>query len=513
MPLMTIRARFPLGVYQGHAPDGSSDHFPDTARLHSALLQSASKGSLAVERDGDLRASAASLEALEWMENHPPTALMIPRTYRVSSRPTVVGYRDDGTWTARARAVRRSASARTISSGYAAAGDVGWLWEEAPDEVWSVIDALCDDVICLGETESPVVLTTDPIEPTHWLQTGSTQLRRLGLAVRTPGPGRLETLERAYEAAYPVRPPSVAQDAFKRNEAPGGSAVEMGGLSIREYRGKSSANFSAPWPSAIVLGTDRQIPVSQRVEWAVAVHRMLAARIGDECPPSITGTYVKGVAQPPNRIAIQYVSGALLSEREDLPDGAFLLMLPAGLAPEDRRVLTRALRGRLHVYCRHGDALLTEEGELPLLDFWPSPAAGWTRYWRASPAFVPETRRQAAREGAPWTLEQAALLSVGFVLRDQVGNGLGRRDYWEYTERVAEHGARVLAASLIADSDLRKYAHTVHAASGIVQPYQALLDLGPLASDRTLLAMGQSRHLGGGLLIPVDVPGEEAPWT
>ena len=78
---------------------------------------------------------------------------------------------------------------------------------------------------------------------------------------------------------------------------------------------------------------------------------------------------------------------------------------------------------------------------------------------------------------------------------------------------MAEHGARVLAASLIADSDLRKYAHTVHAASGIVQPYQALLDLGPLASDRTLLAMGQSRHLGGGLLIPVDVPGEEAPWT
>jgi hemolysin D len=40
----------------------------------------------------------------------------------------------------------------------------------------------------------------------------------------------------------------------------------------------------------------------------------------------------------------------------------------------------------------------------------------------------------------------------------------------------------------------------------IVQPYRAELTLGGLAGDRTLVAVGQSRHLGGGLLVPCDRP-------
>lgn len=511
MSMMTIRARFPLGVYQGHTQDGSGDPFPDTARLQAALLQAASKGSLAVERDGDLRASSASLAALAWMEHHPPVALMLPQTRRLGSRPTV-GYRDEGTWETRRRALRITKSSRVLSTGYAVDGDFGWLWDDAPDDVFLTIDSLCDDVICLGETDSPVVLTTDPIEPTHWLQTGSTQLRRLGLSVRTPAPGRVTALEMAYEQANPTKPPSVARDAFAQNEAPAGSPVEMSGLAIREYRGESVPIPPVPWPSAIVLGTNQQVRVSQRVEWAVALHRMLAARLGDDCPPSITGNYTKGATQPPNRVAIQYLSPAMFNNRTDLPNGAFLLMLPAGLAPEDRRILTRALRGKLRVFCRHGEAFLTHDDELALDSFWPSPPTGWTRLWRPLPALVPETRRQRPKGGSSWTLEQAALLSLGFVLRDEIAADLGRRDYWELAERVTERGARVLNANLEADSDLSKYAHTVHAAMGVVQPYQALLDLGSLANDRTLLAIGQSRHLGGGLLIPVDVPSEEGPW-
>ncbi|MGI5951122.1 MAG: type I-G CRISPR-associated protein Csb2 [Brooklawnia sp.] len=512
MPKLTIRARFPLGVYQGHATDGSSDPFPDTARLHSALLQAASKGSLAIERDGDLRASAASLAALSWMERHPPTALMIPQARRVSPRG-IVNYRDDGSWVSRESRVRKQVSSRVISHGHALAGDYGWLWDEVPGDVVLILEALCPDVICLGETECPVILTTNPIEPTHWLQTGSTQLRRLGLTVRTPAPGRIEALESAYEAANPVKLPSVAQDAFKQNESSRGSPVELGGLEVREYRTEAVAPPPIPWPSAIVLKTSGQIPTDQRVEWSVAVHRMLAARLGDNCPPSITGKYAKGVPQPANRIAIQYVSAALLGERDDLPNGAFLLMLPSGFAPDDRRVLTRGLRGRLRVFCRHGQMELNHHDELSLKDFWPSPAPGWVRYWRASPALVPETRRQPTKQGVAWTLEQAALLSLGFVLRDYVGQGLERRDYWQYTERVAERGARVLKSRLVAESDLRKFAHTVSAAAGVVQPYEALLDLGELADDRTLLAMGQSRHLGGGLLIPLDMPDEGEPWN
>ncbi|MDP2350307.1 MAG: type I-U CRISPR-associated protein Cas5/Cas6, partial [Chloroflexota bacterium] len=41
-----------------------------------------------------------------------------------------------------------------------------------------------------------------------------------------------------------------------------------------------------------------------------------------------------------------------------------------------------------------------------------------------------------------------------------------------------------------------------------VQPYRAALRLGSLAGDRTILAIGQSRHLGGGLLTPLDLPAD-----
>ena len=43
-------------------------------------------------------------------------------------------------------------------------------------------------------------------------------------------------------------------------------------------------------------------------------------------------------------------------------------------------------------------------------------------------------------------------------------------------------------------------------ADAVVRPYTACLSLGSLAGPRTIAAIGQSRHLGGGLLIPFDVP-------
>jgi CRISPR-associated protein Csb2 len=44
-----------------------------------------------------------------------------------------------------------------------------------------------------------------------------------------------------------------------------------------------------------------------------------------------------------------------------------------------------------------------------------------------------------------------------------------------------------------------------------VQPYRARLIVGTLAGNRTAIAIGQSRHLGGGLLIPCDVVPDLVP--
>ena len=42
------------------------------------------------------------------------------------------------------------------------------------------------------------------------------------------------------------------------------------------------------------------------------------------------------------------------------------------------------------------------------------------------------------------------------------------------------------------------------------QPYTALVSVGDLLGDTGLAAVGQSRHLGGGLLVPADLPIELA---
>ena len=517
MTVMTIRARFPLGVYQGHAADGSPDRFPDTARLHAALLQSASKGCQAIQRGNDLRASEASLRALTWLECHPPSALMLPVTRRVGSGELgISGYRDQGTWTTRKtdstkkKSLKIHKDAFRMSTGQAVFGDFGWQWEDAPDDVIETIDRLCDDVICLGETDSPVVLTTGSIEPTHWLQTGSTQLRRIGIAMRTPAPGRVAALERDYELANPTKRPKESEDAYSTNEQAKGSSVTQDSLITQEYRDTTRLMPALPWPTAIVLASKQRISAAQRIDWAVAVHRMLVARAGDDCPASVTGSYIKSVQQPANRIAIQYITAGM---HASAPDGAFLLLLPSGLALEDRQMIKRILRGSPRVYCRHGQTELTVLGEIPLGEFWPTPAKGWHRFWRPVPALIPETRRQSVRDGQFWTLRHASLLSLGFVFRDQIGTGLGRREYWELAERVAERNVRVLSTRVVADSQLGRYAHNVSAALGVVQPYQALIDLGDMVSNRALLCIGQSRHLGGGLLMPVDMPAEEESWN
>lgn len=53
------------------------------------------------------------------------------------------------------------------------------------------------------------------------------------------------------------------------------------------------------------------------------------------------------------------------------------------------------------------------------------------------------------------------------------------------------------------------YAHKMQRGM-TAQPYTALLSAGDLLADTELAAVGQSRHLGGGLLVPADLPAELA---
>jgi CRISPR-associated protein Csb2 len=47
--------------------------------------------------------------------------------------------------------------------------------------------------------------------------------------------------------------------------------------------------------------------------------------------------------------------------------------------------------------------------------------------------------------------------------------------------------------------------HRVHP-HAVVRPYRATIALGDLGGPATIQAIGQCRHLGGGLLVPQDYP-------
>lgn len=126
--------------------------------------------------------------------------------------------------------------------------------------------------------------------------------------------------------------------------------------------------------------------------------------------------------------------------------------------------------------------------------------------WRTVPAAVPETRGQ----GRNWTLTDAVRLSVGLVLRDQLGISPGKGGAWyrQVADAVRQRGLGVRDAIPVRDGDVSRFVHKIP--DGLpLRPYRALIDLADLAPARGLLAIGQARHLGNGLLIPDDVPAGE----
>ncbi len=89
------------------------------------------------------------------------------------------------------------------------------------------------------------------------------------------------------------------------------------------------------------------------------------------------------------------------------------------------------------------------------------------------------------------------------------GPGAGSGWYLRLACAARDRGAAVLDARKLVGQGLDRYVHRI-ADGTVVQPYRAVLALGSLAGDRTIVAIGQSRHLGGGLLVPLDVPLEDS---
>lgn len=501
MPRLAITARPLLGGLQGHRGSGEQDLTPDPARLFSALVHAAGTGSSAVEQNGNLTLSSESEEALAWLENHPPTAIRIPNS---ACEPAgTVAFREEGVFENNKGASRKVGKSR--GDFVAFDGVLGWAWdEEAPEAVVSTLDRLCAEVSCFGEADTPVVLEIDDFAPTHLLsQQQSAFVKQEGVSLRVPGAGRLQALESQYRQAYPSKRPTVAADRFSWGQRPASERPTADGLQRLRYTPIAEPLPEAPWTYAFASAVSRNIPVFERVQWAVSLHRALVSRLGDDAPSVITGRYAQGQKRPANRVAIQYVSGP--TTEESLRSGAFVVMVPQGADTAAVQQLAEALRATERLYRgNHGEVGLTYVGRVSLDDFWLAPLPGMRRLWRATPALVPDVRRPKSAE--QWRFEDSALVSIGLLFRDRLslGRERGEARYIAIRDQVARWGTSATNVHRVADSRVERYVHKLPR-DLVAQPYFADLDLSSLIGDRTLVALGQSRHLGGGLLEPLDV--------
>jgi CRISPR-associated protein Csb2 len=498
-----IIAEFPLGTYRGHRPDGTLDDLPSPARLHAALLNAAAQGPRAEAiGDGQLAPSAVDRAALAWAESNPPDALHVPQLVR--NEPKAGTYRKQGLWFNWSE----KSDLRDADGSIATQGPIAWIWDDPPPRpVEEALAGICGDVSHLGTGESPVVLRLGQIEPTHRRNLSASPFAGSGLDLEIPRPGRGQALEIAYRRATKSGSRQNT-DEVKSNEVLLPPPVERGYVGSGRYVALAEKQelllFSPPWDVALVLPIDEIVPPAFRVLWAVALHRALVSRIGDGAPALITGKYGVGVRKPANRLAIQYVD-RLARPGFDLDRGALVLLLPTGADPRERRLLGDALLQikQLQVTRDWSARIRADRARaVPAAEFWPPVPVGHRRTWTTEPVAVPES---FSVRGRSWTLEDAALLSVALLWRDELGVGPRDRDWYaKLADRARGHGVLVREAHRLQSQQQDRFVHRVQ--PGLtVQPYRAVISLGEMCGERTVVAIGQSRHLGGGLLVPTDV--------
>ncbi len=500
---LKLSASFPLGVYYGHKNDGTIETFPSPLRLHSALLNAAAEG----PHSENGVPTEKALTALKWLETHPPTGLYQPDTTFQSRDFGRFGYRDVGTFAPAAKGsklLRKKVEPRPISDGVAVRSPFGYSWNDVPEEIAETITVLADDVPYLGESHSVVILSAQEIEPNWFIAPTANCFTRGATPHLVPSEGRTEALIRAYNAQYGGKQPNKGKDKFGKTQKPQSETPSSESITEARYKPKHVELASdSPWTTAFLFKVERPFSKRDRVALCTTMHRSIISLIGSGASPIITGKYDRGVPQPANRLAIQYIPqdlAQLLGHTCPL----LAVFVPNGATGEELTQIARAVEIK-KLYSRHlGRITISFENETrDAAHFWPAPAKDTVRLWTTEMPIVPETRR-IKQDGREWTLGDSAILSSAFVWRDEFdSNGSGQQRYLSLRDQVAERDVHIFRTRVVS-RDTQRYVHHSHK-SVPVQPYHATLDLGTLAHPQAAIMLGQSRHLGAGLLRPLDI--------
>ncbi|GGO01146.1 type I-G CRISPR-associated protein Csb2 [Nocardia rhizosphaerihabitans] len=508
----SIIATYPLRTYRGSRPDGTVDRMPSVARLYSALLAAAGFGPRATVGESGWGPCEIDAQALRWLENNPPTSVSIPPIHITTG--TAIAYRNDGTIgkVAGRKVIRKIGKQDSV---VAVDGEFVWSWSQAPPHhVASALRELCSDVSHLGTADSPVLLDVTQKAPaaTHELDPDA-DLFALdpGHDVDIPTPGRLDELAAAHLVERTGR---VGSDKAGTDERSTSRPLPTGNVRSGRYRAIRRRIADVPWPEVLVVPLSRRVADKDRVRVAVAAHRTLIKILDRDSPPILTGDYPDDASRPSNRVALQIIDGQAPTAFNNGGRSSLAVMIPSGARPADIVAVRRAV-SRLRILRPAGKGGLPIEvcGPVDVIggdQIWREPESGTIRLWRTDPAAAPDTRGYRG-----WTFTHAVLLSLGYIWQGtrQIGavSGTGAERANALVNATNAAGAVVLSAESLADSKVHNYVHKMNR-NAVVRPYRAVLALGDLCPPRTLIALGQSRHLGGGLLVPEDyAEGETFP--
>lgn len=490
-----------------------AERLPTFVRVFSSLVHSASVGTSAAAAgegaSGFPTMTDASVSALRWLEDHPPHGMIIPPYPQVQGPPSsarIIAWRKEGTFDTKISFGGR-VTARAFADRTSVTSPMSWIWSESPPTaILDQLDALCGDVGSLGEAESIVVLEihrdVEPETCTHRLAIDKF-LNHKGEPVYVPESGRLDALEAQFRAANPAKPPHIRYDAHSFGSAglPRSNAPTRDGLSIRRLVPVKAVEAPVPWSTAVLMPILQgpMVGPEGRVNVARGLHRALVRAIGQECPPIVTGHYAEGAARPANRVALHYIP-----PESPLATGSraahLLALLPGGTPAEDADVILKGIADIKKLKTGIGVFELGCSETVAGDRFWAPPLSGAQREWRTDPVAIPE--RQGSASTREELLAQTTAWALGNVMRGQDEHAAGR----DPAQRLAwlhSHGGQVIEAESYFTPRPARFVHRTNRSMPIM-PYVARLVLGDLLPSQAVIAIGQSRHLGGGLLIPVD---------
>lgn len=505
----SITAQPVLGIYRGHRADGTIEPLPSVDRLMSALLCAAGFGPRAVERDGELEPADADRVALRWLEQNPPQSIHVPPLSVTAA--TAIAYRDDGTF-GKGKVVNKIGKQ---DAAVAVAGPFVWTWTvDAPEQVVEALGELCGDVPGLGTSESPMIVRlSEPVDYSNHERApdGSAFDPTPGLDLTVPASGRLDELTASFRAD---RKPGRRDSGVSASERSARPVPARRATTQIRYRERLNVVAEVPWPDVYLVPLERRPSQSERLRWCEAAHKALIRLLGTESPPALTGAVSPGTRRPANNIALHLVDDTMPVELPADCVSALAVMLPRNLSGADHAAVLRAVANLDAIFparghhrqrkpepvSRVGSDLLIRRGDR----FWNPPEPGKTRFWSTFPAAVPDTR---GYEG--WGFTHAALLSLGFVWRDMpdfpMPRGRGEARDSALAASAAARGMAVIDVRPVRTSNVGDIVHTVNP-HAVVRPYRATIHLGESVPPSAITAIGQSRHFGGGLLVPDDRP-------